>query len=269
MLDNERLRLAVANVRAVFVENVPVEKVCAEHLKFAENDLESGSILIPRSSAAIVANVFGIFLEEPGLLPEFIEDLQIGPFMSVGLEHCAYFPWPKNHGSHPRLDVMIETANYLVGIEAKRYEPFDERFCRVRNAPFSTAYWRPVWGDQMRPYEHIRDRLSTGHWTPSHLGAVQLVKHAFGLRTEAARRNKHPLLIYLMAEPNAWPDGTPISEEARSNHVAEARSFAQEVDRSEVAFRSCTYREFLTEMRGSCSPKIRNHADVIIGRFDI
>jgi hypothetical protein len=88
-----------------------------------------------------------------------------------------------------------QTSNALIGIESKRYESF-----RVKKvSPLSKAYWRPSWGDAMFGYERIRDALSDGSIRFAHLDAVQLVKHAFGLRT-AVHKNKlmigkRPILI--------------------------------------------------------------------------
>jgi hypothetical protein len=183
----------------------------------------------------------------------------------VGLEHCAYFPWPKSHGEHPRLDVMMESAHHLIGIEAKRYEPFDQ----LKPATFSNAYWLPVWGHRMQPFERLRDRLHAADWVPLHLNAAQLVKHGFGLRTEAARRNKRPILIYLLAEPNIWPDGTPIDDQSRSKHAAEAMAFVEQVKGSEVEMWSCTYRQLLEAMRQSAVLDVRKHAAAVAARFDV
>jgi hypothetical protein len=48
------------------------------------------------------------------------------------------FPWAG--GRHPWLDVAIETPNWLIGVEAKRYEPFRAQ----ANATFSDAFVRGI-----------------------------------------------------------------------------------------------------------------------------
>jgi hypothetical protein len=265
MIDNTRLSRAIALAAPAILTGLPIERICREHLKYEDNEIENGRILSPRSSAAIVANVFGLFLQNPRTLPNLLCDRNFDALTFVGLEHCAYFPWPKSHGKHPRLDVMIESADLLIGVEAKRYEPFDEQ----KLLTFTKAYWLPVWGDRMQPFERLRDRLHTGDWVPLHLDAVQLVKHGFGLRTEAARRHKRPVLIYLLAEPNTWPDGTPIDDQARSQHAAEAMAFREYVRGGEVEVWTCTYRQLLEAMRQSALLDIRKHAAALAARFDI
>jgi hypothetical protein len=265
MLDDIRLTRAVAIAAPAILPGLPTEIICREHLKFDDNEIESGRILSSRSSAVVVANTFGPFLQNPNLLPSFIDHLNFTPATFVGLEHCAYFPWSRSHGRHPRLDVMMESEDHLIGIEAKRYEPFDQQ----RPAIFKKAYWLPVWGDRMQPFERLRDRLDTTAWVPRHLDAAQLVKHGLGLHTEAARRNKRPVLIYLMAEPSTWPDGTPIDDEARSEHAAEAIAFGEHVRGSEVEMWACTYRQLLEAMRHSHVLEVRKHAWAVAAKYDI
>src|ERR1700761_1079419 len=103
----------------------------------------------PHSSAALVANAFGLFLENPQLLSGVMGDEILG----VELEQAARFPWAG--GRHPCLDVLLTGAETLIGIESKRYEPFRGH----PRAEFSSAYDRPVWGDAMEGYEGLRDQL--------------------------------------------------------------------------------------------------------------
>ena len=70
--------------------------------------------------------------------------------------------------------------------DPKRYEPFRSK----ASGDFSKAYWRPVWGDDMDLFEQMRDSLANEQIAFERLDAVQLVKHAFGLRSEAQRRTR-------------------------------------------------------------------------------
>jgi hypothetical protein len=154
--------------------------------------------------------------------------------------------------------VLIETPSHLIGIESKRYEPF-----RAKAPPtFSHAYWRPVWGERMKPFEAIRDRLRDQPDLYRHLNAAQLVKHAFGLRTlatcDAGRRR--PLLVYLYAEPQAWPDGRLVDPGAVRRHPEEVREFADAVTGAEVGFAACTYGSLLAAMRASPVQDVQGHA---------
>jgi hypothetical protein len=58
------------------------------------------------------------------------------------------------------LDVLVETATVVIGIESKRFEPFRPKPLAI----LSNAYWRPVWGERMGGYMGARDALrnSTG-----------------------------------------------------------------------------------------------------------
>jgi hypothetical protein len=71
-----------------------------------------------------------------------------------------------------------------------------------------------------------------------HLDAAQLVKHALRLRTLASRDpgGRHPWLVYLYAEPQAWPDGRPVDAAAARQHAAEVMEFADAVAGAEVGF---------------------------------
>jgi hypothetical protein len=213
----------------------------------------------PESSAALVANAFGFFLDRPADLPRppTLPEAMDWPPTRIGLEECARFPW--HGGRHPWLDALVETPSHLVGVESKRYEPF-----RPKAPPsFSAAFWREVWGDGMRPFETVRDRLRDDPGRYAHLDAAQLVKHAFGLRTLASRTGaarRRPFLLYPYAEPLAWPDGRAVSEEAIRRHAEEVRAFAEEASRAEVGFATCTYRAFLSAMGASASDDVRQHA---------
>src|SRR5262249_43547495 len=156
------------------------------------------------SSAALVANAFGYFLDAPSTLPEFACGHDWGfPAQSMELEATVRFPW--GGGRHPCLDALILTASALIGVESKRFEPF-----RTKREPvLSNAYWRSVWGERMKGYEAVRDALHNRTLSFLHLDAVQLVKHAFGLRTavnsDPAVAGKRAALMYLYCEPETWP----------------------------------------------------------------
>jgi len=98
---------------------------------------------------------------------------------------------------------------------------------------------------------------------------VQLVKHAFGLRTQAHKRGKVPILAYVYAEPESWPDGKPVSSDKRDQHAEEVRCFARLVDGAEVRFMHFTYRALLATFSASTSRDVRHHADKVRERFDV
>lgn len=251
------------NCPALF-DYLPQQHILAAYQKSPGNELLSGKFFSPESSAVLVANAFGLFVEHPDLLPPIPNTPGFGwPAERVALEECARFPW--RGGEHPWLDVVIETNSFLIGMESKRYEPFR----RGNSVYFSEAYRRPVWGRAMKPFEALRDGLTDGSVTFERLDAAQLVKHAFGLRTEAQRRGKSPALIYLFAEPTAWPDGRPVSMHAKQAHEADVQKFSSLAMGGEVEFGMCTYRELLSAFLDADNPLVQNHADNLRKAFDV
>jgi hypothetical protein len=242
---------------------LPKAKILAAFARSPGNELASGKFASPESSAALAANTFGLFLDRPGDLPAIPGTADFGwPATYVGVEVCAPFPW-RPRGQHPWLDAFAETATHIIGVESKRYEPFRTK----KPGIFSKAYWRLVWGNEMRPYERMRDLLRDDPKHYAHLDGVQLVKHAFGLRTEGRRRDKRPALVYLHAEPETWPDGKPIDVEAKRRHAAEAQDFAEAVAGAEVAFRACTYGDLLRTFANSPSTDVRRHGALVKRTF--
>ena len=106
----------------------------------------------------------------------------------------------------------------------------------------------------------MRDQLLAEPAAFRHLDAAQLVKHGFGLVTEAKRRGKSPVLLYLFAEPT---EGRAIRAQAFADHRSEIARFAGGVTGSTVRFAACSRSEWLT----SFPPSLSDHADRVIARF--
>ena len=196
-----------------FLPGVPGPEIERIFNAAAGNEIESGKFDNPESSAALAANAFGFFLKRPQDLPPLPDcDRVAWPARSLSIEATVRFPW--SGGRHPVLDCLVITPSALIGIESKRYEPFRSK----KSASFSDAYWRPIWGDDMKGYEGVRDTLRANGRLYDFLDAAQLVKHAFALRTAVHnRRSGHdgltPILFYLYAEPAVWPkDGRLVDE---------------------------------------------------------
>lgn len=233
---------------------LPVLDILKAYARAPGNELESGKLSSPESSAALAANTFGYFLHKAEDFPHVPAFGAVGwPAQRVSLEECLRFPW--RGGRHPWLDAVIETSTHLIGIESKRYEPFRQK----NEGTFSSTYWRPIWGDAMEPFESVRDRLAAGLLTYERLDAVQLVKHAFGLRTQGNKRGKSPVLIYLYAEPQNWPDGRAIEEEPRQQHRDEMEAFGREVAGAQTRLATCSYRELLAAFMSSPDLVVAEH----------
>jgi hypothetical protein len=252
----------LAKARAALLGHLPKDAILARCQAAGGQELVSGKFANPESSAALVANAFGLFGERPDLLSLPGECLGGREAQSVALEAQMRFPW--SGGLHPWLDVGVQTAERLIGIESKRYEPFRDH----KRATFSAAYARPVWGQAMGPYEAMRDALSAGRGF-AFLDAAQLVKHAFGLRTEGQRTGRQAVLCYLYAEPRAFPDGRAIPAAAIQAHRDEVSSFTADVSSAvaDVAFCSLSYAQLLQHW--AAQPKLANYAAALAARFDL
>ena len=210
-----------------------------------------------------MANGFGYFLSRADLLPPLPGIVGAWPPRSLSLEGIARFPWAG--GRHPCLDVLIDTRDTIVGIESKRFEPFRSKGA----ASLSDAYWRPVWGKRMQGCEGVRNGLRDGSRRFQHLDATQLVKHAFGLRTAAARAGKRAVLVYLHCEPLAWPDGRVLPDSGRERHRREIDEFAAAIAGDEVDYVVLTWRKILAAWSISDDAGVRRHADAMLGRFAV
>lgn len=221
-----------------FLPGVSADYVLQRFALAGGNEVESGKLTSPESSAALAANCFAWFATRPDLLPAF-PGLKAGyPPISVDIEYNARFPW--SGGRHPWLDAMVTTAGEIIGVESKRYEPFRGS----KRAALSAAYDRTVWGDDMGAFEQLRDDLRSGIAKFKYLDATQLVKHALGLLSEGKRTGKRPILVYLYAEPTALA-GRPIPPSALAAHRGEIESFAERVAGSEVLFHPENYSSWL------------------------
>ncbi len=240
-----------------FLPGVQEHLVRAALAKAGGNEIESGKLDSPESSAALAVNAFGWFLERAGDLPPVppLADLD-WPAVHVDVERQMRFPW--RGGRHPWLDAAVETSSHVIGVESKRFEPFRD----AKTVNLSDAYDRDVWGDRMTPFIAMRDRLRAGDGGYHHLDAAQLVKHSFGLVTEGRRLGKAPVLLYLYAEPSSR-GATPIPADAIERHRAEIADFAAAVADAEVRFAACSWREWLAGWTGDT----REHADALTERF--
>ena len=251
-----------------FLPGVPGREIERIFNTAAGNEIASGKFDSPESSAALAANTFGFFLKRPRDLPPLPDCGRVAwPARSLSLEATVRFPW--SGGRHPVLDCLVTTPSALIGIESKRFEPFRGK----KSASFSDAYWRPVWGDDMKGYEGVRDKLRANGHLYDFLDAAQLIKHAFALRTAVHnRRSGHDgltaILFYLYAEPDVWPkDGRPIGDGEKARHRQEIERFARDVEGDEVAVVSCSYRELLEDWAHHNNGKIRTHAAAVTRRF--
>lgn len=240
-----------------FLPGVPADAVLAALRRSPGSELASGKFDSPESSAALVANAFGWFLDRPTKLPP-LSGVPMGPPEAVEIEAEMRFPW--KGGRHPWLDAAITTTTTLVGVESKRYEPFRPG----KAVTFSEAYDSRDW-DGLARFTALRRALMEGRQTYRHLDAAQLVKHAYGLRTQGLKRAKGAVLVYLHAAPATWANGKPVDPAAIARHDAEIEDFAERVRGDAVTFAALRWADLLSGW--AKRPALADHAAAIMARF--
>lgn len=244
----------------VFLPGVPVEHVLDRLTKAGGNEIASGKLAHPESSAALAVNAFGWFVERPELFPALPNVLNVGTATRVEVEYCAQFPWP--HGRHPWLDAVVFTQTHLIGVESKRFEPFRD----TKSVSLSASYDRPVWGDNMERFSNVCAALRANRMRFKYLDAAQLVKHAFGLVTEGRRRGLLPALYYIFAEPKTRA-GRNILYEQHAHHREEIATFAEAVVGDEVSFAFASYHEWIDGWAGHRD--LADHAASLATTFEL
>ncbi len=236
-----------------FLPGVPADAVLAALGHLPGSDLDS-----PDSSSALVANTFGWFLDRPRQLLPF-------PGVPMGLPETVELgvevQLPMRGVRHPRVDAVVTTPTTLVGIVSKRYQPFRPAKVTAFTEPFDGRDWGPG----MARYGALRKALAAGQQTCRHLDAVTLVKQAYALRTQAVKRARGAVLVYLHAEPQNWANGKPVDTKAISRHRTEVATFARAVKGDDVTFVALTWAELLGQW--SKTPALVAHTAAVRGWF--
>ena len=243
-----------------FLPDLPADALLAALRRSPGNEVDSGKFDSAESSSALAVNAFGWFLERTDALPP-LPGVPMGQPERVEIEEEMRFPWAG--GRHPWLDVAVTTRTSLVGVEAKRYEPFRPG----KAAVFSEAYASRDWGAGMARFDALRGALGEGVLTYRHLDAVQLVKHAYGLRTQAQKRGLGAVLVYLHAAPGAWASGKPVDPAAIRAHVAEIADFAGRVKGADVTFVPVRWSDLLAQW--AAVPGLAAHVAALRARFGV
>ena len=120
-------------------------------------------------------------------------------------------------------------------------------------------------GPGMARFTAMRQALTEGRQSYRCLDAVQLVKHAYGLRTQSVKRGLGAVLVYLHAAPTAWASGKAVAQDAIALHEAEITDFARAVKGDAVTFVPLRWADLLAQWSGL--PLLADHAAAIRGRF--
>ena len=186
-------------------------------------------------------------------------ETRLGAVEAVDLAAEMRFPW--SGGRHPWLDVAIMTHTTLVGVAARRYEPFRP----AKQTGFADVYDRPVWGPNMARYTALALQLIEGTADYRSLNAAQLVKDAYGIRTRASKRALGAVLVYLYAEPAAWASGKPVDAAAKARHRAEIARFGATVAGDDVVFVPLRWGDLLRQW--AQVPALSSHVAALRARF--
>jgi hypothetical protein len=236
-----------------FLPGVPAATVLATLGRMPGSDLDR-----PDSSSALVANTFGWFLDRPRLLLPF-------PGVPMGLpetvELGVEMQLPMRGVRHPRMDALVTTPTTLVGIVSKRYQPFRP----AKAVSFSEPFDARNWGTGMARFGTLRKALTEGRQTFRQLDGVTLIKQAYALRTQAVKRARGAVLVYLHAEPQNWASGKPVEPAAILRHRSEVISFARAVKGDDVTFVALTWAELLAQW--AKTPALVAHTAAVRGWF--
>lgn len=97
-----------------FLSGVPSDHVLARLAQADGDEIKSGKMFSPESSAFLAVNTFGWFIPDPALIPAFPGLEHAYPASMVEVEFKARFPWRGRR--HPSLDAAAETATHFIGI---------------------------------------------------------------------------------------------------------------------------------------------------------
>lgn len=221
-----------------FLEGVPSEHILNRLTIMSGKDIARAKLLNNESAAALAVNSFGYFIPRPEIFPAFKGLEFTGKAKEIEIEFKPRLPW--EGGKNPNLDAIIKTQNYFIGVESKRYEPYrDDKSIKI-----SDNYYEPIWGNNMRGFECMRDDIRIARYEFQYLDAAQLVKQAFGLYTEAKYHKLKPVLVYLYAEPKTLK-GIEIWPKSFTDHRDEIKAFADAVRGNDVIFHALSYREWI------------------------
>jgi hypothetical protein len=241
-----------------FLPDLPVDLLLQALSAAPGNELKSGKFDSPESSSALSANAFGWFLARPQMFPMLPGGLGQARELRVAAE--MRLPWAG--GKHPWLDAAILTDRYLIGVASRRYEPFRP----LKSNSFTENYDRKVWGENMEGYTRLRRTHANGARRFACLDDVELVKHAYGLRTQGQRLGLRPVLLYLYAEPGHWANGRAVDPVRVESHRADIKLFSESVEGDEVAFAPMTWHDMLA-LWGRGKMPLAQHAGRVAERF--
>ena len=199
------------------------------------------------SSTALVCSAFAPWRADPAAL----RVAGLGGFQEIRLEERLHIP---HGGGTPNLDVALEGPGLFAGVESKLTEHL---------APSPARAWKPAY---RRPamlaaldggWADVFAALLEERWTPRHLDAGQLVRHALSLRARGADAH----LVLLFWEP-AGGAGLPEVEAHRAE-LDELR--ARLGDDAVPRFHATSYADLLD----AWEPERPDHVAALRARYEV
>lgn len=209
----------------------------------------AGKFRAAHSSSALAVNCFAPFKRH-------LSDLQVCDDRDFASLHFEKKCPTGLGGTPPNLDVLIEKADHVVGIESKCTE-----YLSRHTARFSTSYETGI-RDARRESGWFQEmlRLIKSPQAYTWLDAAQLVKHAFGLMR--CFPDRRVTLLYLYWEPrNA--DDHPVFQE----HRLEAAAFAARIAGPHMAFWAMPYDDLWSSWDGAEQVWLRTHLRDLRARY--
>jgi len=238
-----------------YVNNSKENLLQPEWMEFIKTDYEKGGgkeleqkFCAVHSSAALAANHFARFKQEPGKLVI----LGQSGFNCVVLEKKL----PTGlRGIPPNLDVFFENRDSCIAIESKLLETL-----LLKPPHFSSSYNKerlphcePQWWNFIELARNAQE---------AYLDTAQLVKHYLGLiyHLKKNKIDKKPILLYLYWNPT---NASEIQEYQK--HDQEVKEFKDMVTGSSLEFISMSYPELWEAW--SREPSLADHAKKLMERY--
>src|SRR5262245_40522406 len=115
--NNTDMQPDLTKARAAILAHLPADLILNCYQNAGGDEILSGKFASSESSAALAANTFGFFLENPRRFSLLRPPIEAGTVQEVRIECELRFPW--TGGTHPWLDAVVSTERALVGIESK------------------------------------------------------------------------------------------------------------------------------------------------------
>jgi hypothetical protein len=225
-----------------------MESIKADYEKGGGKELEQKFRAV-HSSAALAANHFARFKQEPGQLVI----LGQSGFNCVVLEKKL----PTGlRGIPPNLDVFFENRDCCIAIESKLLETLS-----LKKSDFSPSYRKdrlpycePQWWNFIEAAPNAQE---------AYLDIAQLVKHYLGLLRYVQKKiDQKTILLYLF-----WKPVNASEIEEYQKHEQEVEEFKNKVAGTSVDFITMSYSELWKAW--SKEPSLAEHARKLIERYSV